>query len=639
MNMKLTHSSTFAVAFLALAVISARADGIPAPRDVPYPAPVRLEVVATDLDHRIFQVNETIPVAGAGPLVLLYPKWLPGNHSTTGPVDLLAGLTITAGKGGPRVEWRRDPVEMHAFHVDVPVGTSALELSFQYITPNVEQQGRRVMTPDSLGLQWEKTLLYPAGHYARQITFEPSVKLPAGWQCASALDGAQRTGDTVRFAPVSLEMLVDSPLYAGRYYKRFDLDTNPKAPVQLHVFADRPAELEAKPEQIDAHKKMVREALALFDSHHYRHYDFLLAISENRTRIGLEHHQSSENTVGLGYFADWDGTAAGRDLLAHEMVHSWNGKFRRPADLWTPSYEVPMQSSLLWVYEGMTEFWGLVLATRSGLWTPEFARDALAHYAAVFDSARPGRSWRNLQDTTNQPIIAYQTPQSYPSWQRSVDYYNEGALLWLDADMKLRELTRGRKSLDDFARRFFGDADGQLGPVTYTYDDIVRTLGDVAASDWDAFVRQRTEGHGPGAPLGGLEKSGWRLTFKDKPSAFTANLEKAGKQTGFSYSLGLSVSNKDGKITDVRWNSPAFKAGVAPGMTLLAVNGRAWTADVLKEAIVAAKSAQGTVDLLLRQDDSFRTVQIDYHDGLRYPHLERIEAREDRLSALLRPRT
>ena len=624
---------------LALAAVGAYADALPAPRDTPYPAPVRLVVDATDLDHRIFRVNETIPVGAAGPLVLLYPKWLPGNHSTTGPIELLAGLSITAGKGGPRVAWRRDPVEMHAFHVDVPAGATELELSFQYISPNVEQQGRRVMTPDSIGLQWERTLLYPAGYYARQVTFEPSVRLPAGWQFASALDGAQRSGDTVSFSSVSLEMLVDSPLYAGQYYRSFELDRNPQAPVRLHVFADRPAELEAKPGQLDPHVRMVREAVSLFGSRHYRHYDFLLAISDSRTRIGLEHHQSSENTVGLGYFADWDNTAAGRDLLAHEIVHSWNGKFRRPADLWTPSYEVPMQSSLLWAYEGMTEFWGLVLATRSGLWTPEFARDALAHYAAVSDRARAGRSWRNLQDTTNQPIIAYSTPQTYPSWQRSVDYYNEGALLWLDADMKIRELTRGRRSLGDFAQRFFGIDDGQLGPVTYTYDDLVRVLGEVAANDWNAFLRQRTEGHGPGAPLDGLVNGGWRLTYTDKPSAFTSNVEKSAKLASFSFSLGLSVSSKDGKITDVVWDSPAFKAGVAPGMTLLAVNGRAWTADVIKEAIVAARSEQGRIDLLLRQDDLFRTIRIDYHDGLRYPHLERIPGREDRLSVLFRPRT
>ena len=610
---------------------------IPAPQDVPYPGVIQLHVDATDLDHRVFRVRESIPVAAPGRTTLLYPKWLPGNHSTTGPIDKLAGLVIH-GNTGERLEWQRDPVEMYAFHVDVPAGVTQLELEFQFLTPTDTSQWRVVMTPDLLGLQWEKALLYPAGYYARQIPVEATIRLPAGWQFASALRGAYRAGDTVRFSTVPLETLVDSPLFAGSYYRRVELDTSAKGPVRLNVFADAPEELQATDEQLERHRRVVREAVDLFGGRHFQEYDFLLAISDHFTGIGLEHHQSSENTVGLGYFADWDGTATGRDILAHEMVHSWNGKFRRPADLWTPSYEVPMQTSLLWVYEGMTEFWGLVLATRSGLWTPEFARDALAHYAAVFDRGRAGRSWRNLQDTTNQPIIAYRTPQDYPSWQRNVDYYTEGTLLWLDADMKLRELTRGKRSLDDFARRFFGIDDGQLGPVTYTYDDVVRTLGEVAASDWNAFLRQRTEGHGPGAPLDGLEKSGWRLTFTDKPSAFTTNVDKAGKRAGFSFSLGLSVSNKDGKIVDVLWDSPAFKAGVAPGMTLLAANGRAWTADVLKEAIVTAKSTQGTIDLLLRQDDLFRTVQIDYHDGLRYPHLERIEGREDRLSVLLRPR-
>ena len=628
-----------AAAILACVATGASAESIPAPRDAPYPGTLQLEVDATDLDHRIFHVRETVPVAAGGPLVLLYPKWLPGNHSTTGPVELLAGLIITAHPGGTRIEWRRDPESMHAFHVDVPAGATELALSFEFITPTAAEQGRRVVTPDMLGLHWEKALLYPAGHYARQITVEPSIKLPAGWEFATALDGAIRTGDTVRFAPVKLDQLGDSPLYAGRYYQRHDLDTNPKAPVRLHVFADRPAELAAKPEQIAAHGKMVREALALFGSRHYAHYDFLLAISDNLSGIGLEHHQSSENAVGLGYFLDWDATASGRDLLPHEMEHSWNGKFRRPADLWTPGYDVPMHNSLLWVYEGMTEFWGVVLATRSGLWTPEYTRDVLAQYAATFDAGRAGRQWRNLQDTTNQPIIAYQVPQSYASWQRSVDYYTEGVFLWLDADTKLREATRGKRSLDDFARSFFGVNDGELGPVTYTRDDVVRTLSEVSPGDWDAFLQERVEGHGPRAPLDGLERGGWRLVYTDQPSTFSTGVDKANKRASFSFSLGLTVADSDGKITDVVWGSPAFAAGLAPGMILLAVNGRAWSGDVLKEAIVAAQGGRGTIDLLVRNFDTFQTSRLPYHDGLRYPHLARIAGTPDRLGELLKPRT
>lgn len=619
---------------------SAAAQGVPAPQDVPYPGTAQLEVDATDVDHRVFHVREVLPVNGGQHLVLLYPRWLPGNHSTTGPVELLAGLTVTSQPGGGRVEWRRDPEVMHAFHVEVPPSATSLELAFQYVTPTDDSQGRRMITPDLLRVHWEKNLLYPAGHYARQIAFEPSVKLPAGWSWASALDGGRREGDAVRFDRVALDHLADSPLYAGRHYRRYELDADPRAPVHLDVFAERPSELDATPAQLEAHRRMVREAVALFGSRHYAHYDFLLAISDNLTGIGLEHHQSSEDGVGAGYFSDWDGTAAGRDLLPHEFEHSWNGKFRRPSGLATPGFEVPMHGDLLWVYEGMTEFWGVVLAARSGLWSSEFTLSVLARYAATYDEARQGRAWRNLADTTNQPIIAYSAAQSYPSWQRGKDYYTEGILLWLDVDTRIRELTHGRRSLDDFARRFFGVHDGELGPVTYTAEDVVRELNGVVASDWDAFLRERVRGHGPGAPLGGFARGGWQLTYADVPTRSSTSVEQSARQSNLTFSLGLTVANADGRIRDVVWGSPAFKAGLAPGMTLLAVNGRAWSESVLKEAIAAAKApSTATIDLLVRSFDTFQTARIDYHEGLRYPRLERIKGTEDRLSALLKPVT
>jgi len=628
-----------ALAWVACLVsLSSWAEPIPAPRDVPYPGTVQLVVDATDTDHRVFQVRESVPVA-PGPVVLLYPKWLPGNHSTTGNVELLAGLVVTGQPGARRLDWRRDAENMHAFHLDVPAGVSSLDLQFQFLTPMLDEQGRRSVTPDLLRVHWEKALLYPAGYYARQIPFAASVRLPAGWSYASALDGAQRAGDTVTFAPVALEMLVDSPLYAGRYYRRYDLDTDARAPVRLNVFAERASELEASASQVAAHQRLVREELALFGSRHFRHYDFLLAISDNLSGIGLEHHQSSENGVGTGYFSDWTGTAAGRDLLAHEMEHSWNGKFRRPADLATPSYDVPMRSSLLWVYEGMTEFWGAVLATRAGLWSQDYARDVLANYAAAYDLGRPGREWRNLQDTTQQPIIAYRTPQTWPSWQRGKDYYTEGLFLWLDVETRLREVTRGRRSLDDFARRFFGVQDGELGPLTYTRADVVATLGELAPLDWDAFLRERVEGHGPGAPLDGLARGGWKLVYTENPSSYAMAQAASSKQANFAWSLGLVVDNADGRIAEVLWNSPAYRAGLAPGMQLLAIGNRAWSQDLLKEAIQAARGGQGTIDLLVRNVDTFQTARIDYHGGLRYPHLQRIEGTPDRLAELFAPRT
>jgi predicted metalloprotease with PDZ domain len=626
-------------ALVGISTAQAAAVGVPLPepRDVPFPGVIRLQVDATDVDRRVFRVKQSVPVAGPGRLTLLYPRWLPGNHSPTGPVDKLAGLLIR-GQGGELLDWQRDAVNAHAFHVDVPAGVTRLDLQFEFVTPTVPGQWRVVMTPDLLGLQWEKALLYPAGHYTRQIQVEASIQLPAGWQFATALRGARREGDAVRFAPTPLETLVDSPLFAGPHYRRVDMDPNPQAPVRLNIFADNTEELQATDPQLEAHRRMVREALALFGTRQFREYDFLLAISGHFTGIGLEHHESSENGVDLGYFSDWDGNGNGRDLLAHELVHSWNGKFRRPADLWTPTYDQPMGTSLLWVYEGLTEYWGMVLAGRSGLWSPELARDILARYAAAYDLGRAGRQWRNLQDTTQQPIILYRGRQSYESWQRGKDYYTEGALLWLDVDTQIRELTRGRRSLDDFARAFFGVEDGRLEPLTYTFEDVVATLNAVAPYDWASMLRSRLDDHGPRAPLDGLQRGGWRLVFKDEPSASVKEGDAEEGTHNFLYSLGVELG-KDGKVGEVYWDSVAFKAGIAPEMTVVAVNGKAYTHGRMKDAIkAAAGDPRPAVELLLRDADTFRTVRLDYHDGLRYPYLERIEKSPDLLSAILQPR-
>ena len=623
----------------ALLPAAAQQRTIPAPVDQPYPGTIELEVDLTDLDRRVFAVRERIPVATPGPLTLRYPRWLPGNHGPTGPIQSLAGLTVEAADApGRRIAWQRDAYDMFAFHLDVPPGVAALDLRFEYLTPATPEHGRRTVTADLLGLQWEKTLLYPAGHYASRITMRPSIRLPAGWEFATAARVTARDGERVRFEPLSLEQLVDSPLFAGRHARRFELDTDARGPVVLNVFADRASQLEATPAQVQAHRDLVVQALRLFGSRHYARYDFLLALSESFGGIGLEHHQSSENAVGPGYFIDWQGSATGRDLLAHEFVHSWNGKFRRPADLWTPGFDVPMRNSLLWVYEGLTEYWGAVLAARSGLWSESLARDALAHYAASFDVARAGRQWRNLQDTTRQPIMAYRVPLPWPSWQRTTDYYTEGLLLWLDVDMRIRELTRDRRSLDDFARTFFAMRDGELGPLTYTYDDVVAALNGIAPQDWHAFLRERLDTHGPGGPLQGLERAGWRLAWRDTPSEFTRGLELEQKRHAATFSLGLVVARDGARIVEVVWGSPAFAAGLAPGATLVAVDGRAFDGEKLLEALRRAQRDGRPIELLVRRDDRYSTVTVEWRGGPRYPHLERIEGRPDRLAALLRPR-
>lgn len=626
-----------AIALLGLCCARAiNAAEFAAPRDIPYPATLILSVDLTDLDRRLFQVRESIP-AQPGQLSLLYPQWLPGTHGPNGPVHLLSGLMITAG--GQRLAWRRDPGNMYAFHIEVPAGTDHVDVEFQFASPQSGDQGRIVATPEILGLQWNTVVLYPAGYHASRIPVKADVKLPAGWQFATALDVAARSAERVEFAATSLETLVDSPLFAGRHFKRVDLDPGADVPVHLNMVADQPSRLEIKPDQLAAYRKLVKEAYALYGTRAFDRYDFLLALSENFGGIGLEHHRSSENVHRPGHFTEWDRNAPGRDLLAHELTHSWNGKRRRPADLWTANFNVPMQDSLLWVYEGQTQFWGIALTARSGLWSQQMAQDALANIEAVYERNRPGRLWRNLQDTTNQPVLGGRS-LPFPSWQRTVDYYSEGVLLWLDVDTKLRELTDNRRSLDDFARAFFGITDKSYEVVTYTFDDIAATLNAVAPHDWQAFLRERLDSHGPAAPLDGLKRSGWQLSYRAEQSAYQKAQDERNRSANLSFSLGLTISTRDkGKVTEVIWDSPAFKAGLTTAATLIAVNGREFTPELLLDAVRAAQGTNQPIELLVKTFDRYRTVRLPYFEGLRYSHLECIDGTADRLTEILKPRT
>ncbi len=607
---------------------------IAAPRDTPYLAPIRLSVDATDIERRIFNIQENIPVRAGESIVLLYPQWTPGNHSPSGRVDKIAGLMISAG--GARLQWVRDPVDVFAFHVDVPAGATRLDVNFQFTSPADTNEGRMVMTPDMLNLQWNAVALYPAGYFARQIMVEPSVRLPEGWELATALETAATNGGTTTFKPVPFETLVDSPIFAGRYFKRLDLDPGGRAPVHLNIVADRADLLEVKPEQLEAHRAMVQQAYKLYGSHHYDHYEFLLALTDRMGGIGLEHHQSSENGTVPTYFTEWDKNADSRDLLPHEYTHSWNGKFRRPADLWTPNYNVPMRDSLLWVYEGQTQYWGFVLSARSGLLTKQQTLDAFAATAAVYDH-RIGREWRALQDTTNDPIAGMRRPLPWRSWERSEDYYSEGQLMWLDADTLIREQSGGKRSLDDFAREFFGIQDGSFVPVTYVFEDVVKALNAVQPYDWAAFLRARLDGHGPGAPLDGIARGGYKLIYTETPSSYFKDSETRRKVTDLTYSLGMMIA-AEAKLSDVLWQGPAFKAGLTVGTQIIAVNGIAFDADLIKRAIKDASKTGPAVELLVKNGDRFRTVKIDYHEGLRYPHLERQGSASASLDQILAPR-
>lgn len=612
----------------------------PAPVDKPYPGTLTLQVDATDLDRRIFRVRETVPVK-SGPLALSLPRWLPGNHGPTSNVAALAGLQMTGG--GKPIAWKRDTLDVNRFLVDVPAGVSTLEIEFQSLTPVRRESGRVVVTPEMLNLQWITLVLYPSAHWDRQVTVKPSVTVPPGWKVATALETSAQSdsaaGARLDFKPVTVETLLDSPIYSGRYMARVDLDPQAaeagRPPVFLNVMADSPELLEMKPDQLAAHRALVTQTDRLYGARHYAHYDFLLALSDQLGGIGLEHHQSSENGVGPTYFTEWSKTSSGRDLLPHEFTHSWNGKFRRPADLWVPNDNVPMQDSLLWVYEGQTQFWGDVLAARSGLVPVPDMIERIAATAA-WSEGQTGRAWRNLQDTTNQSIMSYRGALDWANWQRSSDYYDESVLIWLEVDMKLRELSGGARSMDDFAKVFFGVEPGRITPLTYTFNDLVAALNKVQPYNWAGFLRERLDTHAE-APLNGLAMSGWKLAWSEEPSAYLKGVAAQRHVDDFSYSLGVVVG-REGRFGSVRWDSPAFKAGITVGDQLLAVNGHAYKADALKMAVTAAKSDPAPIQLLLKNGDVYRTVSITYSGGLRFPKMERIEGTPDRLTVLLTPK-
>lgn len=586
---------------------------LPPARDIPYPGVLTLDIDASQPTRGVFRVRQTMPAAGPGKLTLLYPKWLPGNHAPTGPIGALAGLRIT-GNGRP-IAWTRNPLDVYAFDVQVPAGVRQLDMAFEFLSPTSDSQGRVVMTPDMLNLQWEKMALYPAGYYTRGIRIRPTVTLPEGWTGVSAIDGAERTGRIV-YPETDFETMVDSPMFAGRHFRKWALSEN----VDLNVWADRPQDLEAKAWQIAAHRKMVTQTRLALGREHFDRYDFLLALSDEMSGIGLEHHRSSENSVPRNYFTKWEDTGSTRGLLPHEYVHSWNGKFRRPAGTWTADYSTPMQNDLLWVYEGQTSFWDIVLGARSDVVPKDVALGEIASNAATY-SIQPGRKWRPLVDTTNQPIMGYRAPQANSSYQRGSDYYSESALIWIDADQLIREKTRGRRSMDDFGRRFFGIRPGDWGQVTYTLDDVVAALNDVVPHDWAAFLRARVYETAE-APLGGLARGGYKLVWKDTPNAYDASAFKRRKALDLTHSLGLSIGG-GGAVSSVIWDSPAFAAGLGGPASVVAVNGREYSEDGMKEAVTQARTSGQPIRLLVKEGARYRTAEIAYNGGLRYPHLEK----------------
>lgn len=609
---------------------------VPDAADIPYPGAIAVDIDATDTTRGLYRVTETIPVApGARRLTLLLPQWHPGKHGPAGTMAELVDLRFTAGDKA--LTWTRDPVEVFAFHVDLPEGTREVTARFIHTSPLQPSEGRVTMSGEMLNLQWTAMTLYPAGHYARQIRVRPRVTFPADWRVFAALDGAQdapvATGKRVSWAETDYESLIDSPVFAGLHAASFDLGSK----VSLDVVADEPRLLSLPPAGLAAYRALVAETLALYGGRHFDRYNIILALTDRIGDIGLEHLRSSENVMNPTALADWAGMAWDRNVIAHELSHSWDGKYRRPARLWTPDYRTPMQDNLLWVYEGQNQLWGYVLSARSGVQPKEVVLGMLASAAANL-AGMPGRGWRSVEDTTHDPIFAARKAKPWASMARGEDYYTEGALTWLEADLLIREGTKGRKGLDDFARAFFGQNDGQQGTLTYEFEDVVAALNALYPYDWAGFLDSRLRQPGRPAPLAGIERGGYRLVWREEPNPYDRGRFADMRAFSLTWSLGFSL-DKDGKVTAVQWGSPAFEAGIVNGARITGVNGAAYTAETLRGAITAAKNTAMPIQLLVQRDERYRTVAIDYHRGLRYPWLERASGTAPAgLDLLLAPR-
>ena len=598
---------------------------------------INIVLDATDAPRKIFHSQLAIP-ATPGTLTLYYPKWIPGEHAPSGPAIDLAGLKFTAN--GQLLKWRRDLADNWAIHVEVPAGVQEVHASLDYLAPSESDQSLfsagASATQKMTVISWNQVLLYPKGWTADQLTYSASLRLPPGWKFGTPLPVASHSGDEIRFEAVSLYTLVDSPVIGGEYLKVVPLNQGQNPPVEMDIAADSAIALEAPQEVWENYSNLVKQATTLFGATHYRDYHFLFSLSDHVAHFGLEHHESNDSRSEERTLIDPEIRALHASLLPHEYVHSWNGKYRRPADLTTSDYEQAMQDDLLWVYEGLTEYLGDVLTSRSGLWTPQQYRDELARSAAMLDH-RPGRTWRNLQDTADAAALLYYTPKEWDSWRRDVDYYDEGELDWLWVDTIIRQRTGGKKSIDDFCKLFHGAPSTPPTVKTYTFDDVVNTLNQIAPYDWRGFWNERLSSHGPGAPLGGIEGSGWKIVYDESRSEMMRAWENDHRTLNAAFSVGLLVK-ENGDIEDTIEGMDAAHAGIGPGMKILAVNGRRFTPQVFRDALYEGKNNTQPLQLLVENTDYFRTFVLDYHGGEKYPHLVRDESKPDSLSEIIRAR-
>ncbi len=596
------------------------------------PPTVTIAVDATTAPRKIFHASLKIP-ASPGTLTLYYPKWIPGEHAPDGPVVDLAGLKFSAA--GKTLKWRRDLLDGFTLHVEVPAGTTEISAELDFLSPATFEGGFSAgsSATDKLTIiSWNQVLLYPAGYKSDDINYSASLTLPNGWKFGTPLAVTGQSGNEIKFATVSLTTLVDSPVITGEFLKVVPLAQDP--PTEMDIAADSAAALEAPQETWGHYKSLVDQAQKLFGAHHYRDYHFLYTLSDHVAHFGLEHHESDDSRVDERGLTDETSRKLSASLLPHEYVHSWNGKYRRPADLATPDYQQPMQDDLLWVYEGLTNYLGFVLTARSGLLTADQDRDDLALTAAQLDHL-PGREWRNLQDTADAAPQLYFSPESWHSLRRGTDFYNEDTLNWLWVDVIIREQSKGKKTIDDFCHLFHGAPSTAPAVKPYTFDDVVSTLNQVVAYDWRGFWTERLTNHGPGAPLGGITGSGWKLVYDETPSEMLTAQAGMYHFVPSAMVIGLEL-REDGGISDTIEGAPAAKAGIGPGMKLVAVNGRRYSPEILRDAIKVAKSGPSPIELLVENTDYYKTYKLDYHGGEQYPHLVRDDAKPDLLTEILK---
>src|SRR5580704_3760432 len=596
--------------------------------------PIRLVVDASQAAQKILHTHLEIPVS-PGPLTLYYPEWIPGEHMPDGPIIEVAGLKFSAA--GKTIPWRRDLVEMFSIHLTIPAGVTSLIAEFDFLlsAPATGYSAGASATNSLALLSWNQVLLYPKGFHIRDITFTPSLKLPGGWKYGTALPGAKRNGDMIDFSPVALNTLVDSPVIAGKYFREIELTPGQNPAHFMDIAADSESALAMSPDTQTHFHQLVAEAGALFGSRHYRDYHFLLTLSDDVAHFGLEHHESSDDRTPERSLVDDTQRVEFAGLLPHEYVHSWNGKYRRPVGLATPDYQTPMKDDLLWVYEGLTEYLGEVLTARSGLLKEDQSREGLAYLVATY-THRPGREWRPLQDTADAAPFLYDATPDWANWRRGTDFYDEGELLWLDVDTTIRTLTKDKKSMNDFCKIFHGGGGGEPALKPYDFDEVVSTLNDEAPNDWAAFLRARLDGLSTKTPIEALENSGWKLVYNEQPNELVAAGEILAHRADFVFTVGMIVSD-DGTVVDVTHGGTAYDAGIAPGMKIVAVNGAQYTPENLRDAIGNAKTVLNPIQFIVANGAQFKTMSMEYHDGLKFPHIERDGAKPDYLGEITHP--